>query len=353
MKPVGLKIAVDGKSMCSQMEIDVLLCALLSEKKADKWLQSKIMGENTKCGDLLDKYFDHIKSTTSKSNWRQIDNYIRNHIKPVIGQKKVGRLSENDLQAVVDRTFNSGLSHKTLSNIRACLMAFMKFCRRECVTAMHPEGIIIPNGAKRSNKAIADPRDIKILFSSSQTVWRSTVREDRYVHAYRFAVLTGLRLGELLGLQWRDILGDKITIRRALNDDDELTQGKNENARRTFIITGLAKQELDQQRSQLLREGIISDFVFPDKYANFTKQHTFRRFWSRYCSYNDISPITPYELRHTFVSVNFEMPEGLKKKIIGHSENMDTEGTYGHRINGDMEKAAQYSDRAFREIIKK
>ena len=35
----------------------------------------------------------------------------------------------------------------------------------------------------------------------------------------------------------------------------------------------------------------------------------------------------PYELRHTYVSVNDEMPTGLKKQVVGHSRSMDTEGS--------------------------
>lgn len=61
---------------------------------------------------------------------------------------------------------------------------------------------------------------------------------------------------------------------------------------------------------------------------------------------------TPYELRHTFVSINDEMPSGLKKMVVGHSQSMDTEGIYGHRKQGDMEKAASYVDRAFGDILK-
>lgn len=63
--------------------------------------------------------------------------------------------------------------------------------------------------------------------------------------------------------------------------------------------------------------------------------------------------VTPYELRHTYVSVNKEMPEGLKRLLVGHSEDMDTEGTYGHEMAGDLARAAEYSDAAFREILAK
>ncbi len=45
------------------------------------------------------------------------------------------------------------------------------------------------------------------------------------------------------------------------------------------------------------------------------------------------------------------MPEGLKKMVVGHSANMDTEGAYSHRKKGDMEKAADFTDNAFEEIL--
>lgn len=51
------------------------------------------------------------------------------------------------------------------------------------------------------------------------------------------------------------------------------------------------------------------------------------------------------------MSVNVEMPEGLKKMVVGHSANMDTEGTYSHKEKGDMEKAADFTDSAFNEIL--
>lgn len=324
-----------------------------AEKKADKWLEQQLVGEGTHCEVLLDKFYDHKKATTSKANYTQLEYYIRVYIKPVIGKKRIGRITENDLQNIIDNAFSSGLAHKTLCNIRATINAFMKYCRKAKTTALFPEGLVIPKGAKRREKHIAQPNDLKILFSKDQTMRYGKICTDRYIHAYRFAVLTGLRPGELLGLQWGDIDGDKLTIRRAVNDDGDITDGKNENARRTLSVKGLARKELDEQQTMLLRDRTISKFVFPDPYAEFTQQKRFRRSWERYCEYNGLSKITPYELRHTYVSVNDEMPDGLKKQALGHSENMDTEGIYGHSKIGDLDRIASYSDTAILNIIGK
>ena len=74
---------------------------------------------------------------------------------------------------------------------------------------------------------------------------------------------------------------------------------------------------------------------------------------SRYCKANQIPPVSLYELRHTFVSVNKEMPSSLKKMAVGHSKDMDTESTYGHQMADDLERAAAYSEAAFDAIIRK
>ena len=346
-----INVQLDGVRRSFTSSISGSKGKIKAEKAADKWLEGAVIGENTRVGQLLDKYFEHVKATTTKANYRQIDNYVRNHIKPIIGAKRIGRLTENDLQLVIDRAYKSGLAWKTLCNIRACLSAFMKYCRKSNVTKLHPEDITIPNGAKRPEKTIVGVEDIKTLFQSDKTMRYGKETLDIQIHAYRFSVLTGIRPGERTGLKWTDIKGDKLTVRGAINDDQEATRGKNQNASRTISIGPRAKRELDEQRKMLMQRGLISKYVFPDNDGNFIIQKRFRLRWYQYCEHNGVQKVTPYEMRHTFVSVNCEMPEGLKRLVIGHSENMDTEGTYGHEKAGDLELAAQYIETAFDKVL--
>lgn len=324
-----------------------------AERKADKWLEERTINENTKCEVLLDQFFTHVQVTTSKSNWRTMHSRIECHIKPQIGKKQINRLTTNDLQRVLDACYKKGMSKRAIKNVKADLMAFIKYCRCENVTRFFPEGLKIPAGARGSNKTIAEPKDICILFSSEKTSYCGKACTDWYIHAYRFMVLSGVRLGELLGLKWEDIVGNEIRIRRALNNENEFTEGKNERARRTISLRGLALEELEQQRLQQKAAGLSSQFVFSTPNGTPCFQGKFRRYWERYIKYNNIKKITPYELRHTYVSVNKEMPEGFKKLVVGHSQDMDTEGVYGHKMAGDLERAAEYSDRAFRNLIGK
>lgn len=62
--------------------------------------------------------------------------------------------------------------------------------------------------------------------------------------------------------------------------------------------------------------------------------------------------ISPYELRHTAFSIAQTLPEDLVKKMGGHSQNMDTFGMYGHKIDGDMQLTFRLMEERFLSLIK-
>ena len=56
-------------------------------------------------------------------------------------------------------------------------------------------------------------------------------------------------------------------------------------------------------------------------------------------------------MRHTFVSISKQLPEGKVKSLVGHSRNMDTYGIYGHEVNGELERTAKELDEIFNGIL--
>ena len=226
--------------------------------------------------------------------------------------------------------------------------------RQHGKTRLYPETLTIPAGARRPEKKIVSPDGIVKLFSSDMTTWRGKPVKDWYIHAYRFAVITGLRPGELTGLEDKsDIKGSKVIVRRSINVRKEITQGKNHNAQRTFQLPEIGMEEVKAQRAMLKEAGMISPYLFPGPDGGPLVNKNFIRAWKRYCRANGIPETTLYELRHTYVSINKEMPEGLKKMVIGHSRDMDTEGTYGHAMAGDLKRAADYTGQAMDAILHK
>ncbi len=322
-----------------------------ANKKADDWLDEGICASRAKADRLLDEYLAMVEQTTGKSNLIKERYHVDNFIRPKIGHKRMDAVTESDCQEIINAAYKKRddatgktveRSKKTLINIRATINAFLKFCRRKKVTALRPESLDIPKGARYKGVSILQPRDIITLFTSDQCLFRGKLQFDDYIYAYRFAVLTGIRPGELRGLRWDDIDGNRVAIRRAINTHDEVTQGKNQNAIRSFPLSDLAQAVLSGQR---LLSG--KDFVvFP-----VSSTQNFRKRWEKYCVSNGIAPISLYSLRHTFVSVVKTLPEGEVKSLVGHSKSMDTFGVYGHELAGDSQKSSDDVNRLFQQIL--
>ena len=135
----------------------------------------------------------------------------------------------------------------------------------------------------------------------------------------------------------------QVMVRRSINVHGEETHGKNENARRSFILTDTAAAILADQRLLTGAEDSVFDIQ---------SESTYRHSWKRYCEANDIDYIPPYNLRHTFVSVAKTLPEGEVKPLVGHSRQMDTYGTYAHLLQGEEVQTAQALEGRLQKLLK-
>ena len=85
-------------------------------------------------------------------------------------------------------------------------------------------------GRETKGKGSYSPIRCGYCFPPTPRVIRGKVEADENIHAYRLAVMTGLRPGELLGLRVGDVDGNRLHLSRAINTLNEETSGKNENA---------------------------------------------------------------------------------------------------------------------------
>ena len=310
--------------------------------KADAWLESGITAAGMRIGELYQQFKATAEETAGTSAKRQLNYFGDSWILPALGQKKISSLCDQDIQNILDKAAAAGMSKKTIQGINGTINKFLKYCRRCKATAFRPEEVQIPASARLKGKQVLQPEDFAILFrEDSYTAYGKRVKEE-YIHAYRFMVLTGMRPGELRGLRLEDISGRRVTIRRAVNNYGETTRGKNENALRSFILSDMAKRELDAQ----LAEYPGRDYVF-----DMPSGEVFHHHWQRFCKSNGITLISPYELRHTFVSVVKRLPAGEVKPLVGHSENMDTFGVYSHELNGEAQAIADSVNSLFMQIL--
>lgn len=339
--------------------------------KADAWLDEGLVNQNTRVSVLWDQFIAHEQALTGSANVKNLQCYGRNYILPIIGHLRVDKLTQAKLQQALELSFQHGtltphpqrrrakgpLSKKTLMNIAATEKKFVKYLRTELHATTLDPTLTIPTSARTRPKQILQPDALRILFSSDKTLYRGKLVMDDYIYAYRLQTALGLRPGELLGLQVGDVRldtadGGRLYIRRSINRDGIVTEGKNDHALREITLPPIAKQILRAQLQLLRDQGIPLNFT--TSLFQITAQSSYRRRWQLYQQVNNIvttRPITPYELRHTFVSIVKYLPAGQIKPLVGHSDAMDTFGQYSHAINGEAEQLASDVNALFSKIL--
>ena len=310
------------------------------QAKADAWLDGNIEGANTEVSKMFEKFIAEKEASTSASNVLKIKSIYKIWIEPNIGDLKIINVEEQNLQKILDMAFQKKLAEKSLENIKFVLCTFIKFCRKRKTTTLYPESLKIPENASKRESRILLPEDLCKLFLSDKTLYRDKEVEDEYINAYRFQVVTGLRPGELMALRWADIENDTVYVKNSKNYLNEFTTGKGDNAKRKFVLTRLAKIVLTCQPDD-------TEFVFGDMNLS-----TYSKRWKIYCDHNNISYVSLYELRHTFVSIAQKLPDEKRRLILGYSENRTAYDEYSQEINGDREKAALEIDAIFANLLK-
>lgn len=327
-----------------------------ANRKADAWLDEGIANAAKRCTEVWAEFMVSVRATAGSSYIDQVEKFGRNYILPVIGACRIGDLNAGMLQDVLNRSYKEGsmnpdskrksrgnLSKKTLQDIRGIEVAFVNWARQHKYTALRPEdeSLTVPKGARNKGKKILQPNALRVLLSTDTRVVRGKVEPDENIHAYRVAVMTGLRPGELLGLRVGDVEGNRLHLHRAINRQNEETTGKNENAIRTVVLYPLAAAEIYAQLQQRTceEERPLRD---DDPIFLLKNQQSLYNYWQFYQHCNGINPpVSLYELRHTFVSmIEDAVSPAQLRRMVGHSKNMDTYGWYSHAVEGRADAAA-------------
>lgn len=324
------------------------------ERKADR-LEKKAgaASENSRFGSLWVGYLALKRDTTGTENYTKIEQMGRLWLLPKLEHSRVCAISGQDWQDCITAAYKKGLSKRTCGTIRTTITGFCRYLRKmRKIDIEVPDSLVIPTAAPTKERRILQPDDLKTLFSVDYITRYGRRETAFFIHAWRFLVVTGLRRGELCGLKRENLQGNVLTIRRSINRHLEETNGKTENAARSFVLSDHALQILADQRRALSQAGLLSPvWLFPDEDGERLDPNRLYDRWQTYRKQHGIA-CSLHELRHTFISISkADVPEPLLKRVVGHSRSMDTFGVYGHDVDGELERTARILDGAFDRLL--
>ena len=310
-------------------------------RKYEQWYFDEGTGEKT-VSKVASEFLEDVKARRGALSeaYSQYERYIRLYIVPKCGSKKICKMTLRDWQSVINEATgqNKPLSEKTLKNLRGIIMGIIKFGYEDYQCELPRGDLYIPRGHSKKEKEILQPEDVKRLLEPSE-LW--------YYNVFVIGLTTGMRPGEILGLRLDDVKGNTIRIKRSVNASGQITEGKNENARRVIPIGNLTRAILDKTIQRNKENNLQTEWIFCSPDGSMGNQSTMRNHWNALKKERNL-PGSVYSLRHTFISMMKNvLPEQMIKDIVGHSVSMTTFETYGHILEGEDRRAAEVIDLTF------
>ncbi len=289
----------------------------------------------------LDEWLENYVKPSSKI--RTYENYIyltTRHVKAKLGEYELDNLTPIIIQRFLTELMQSGnvrtgkgLSSNSINSIITVVQSSLKIAYDLSLTKEY-----IANKIKRPKK---NEREVSCFSLAEQNQIEQLVKESK--HRKHFGILlclySGLRLGELLALEWQDV----DTIKGIISVNKSCHDGKDANGK--FIrITDTPKTSsskrvipLPKQILPLLKEhkkNSISAYVIADKKGKPVPVRSYQRSFELILKKLKIDHKGFHSLRHTFATRALECGIDVKTlaDILGHKNPTVTLNRYVHSL---------------------
>ena len=300
-------------------------------------------------GEWLDRWMeDYAAHTLRPSTLRSYEQYIRCYIKPCLGGKTVSRITRMDIQKLYTKLKHEGrvhdhpeYGHELSDSMVLRIHAMLHRCLRDAETAH----VILRNPVAGAAvpKAASKPR--QILTREQMDAFLAVVDKNETWRDFFYTELTtGLRRGEICGLQWSDFDGNTGTLKvgRTLHSQrkGEYTVGetKTNQGMRTIILPHSVTEILQRRKVDGISQWIFPDPVKPEDPVDPNAAY---RHMKTLLQRTGLPSIRFHDLRHTFAT--HALTSGVDAKtlsgILGHTNASFTLDTYTH-VTSDMQKQA-------------
>ena len=297
------------------------------------------MTNNTQYKTLLNEWLKSKQPMITASTHANFVLIAENHLIPYFGKRKIGSITEADIQEYILYLFkegrldkNGGLTVKTIRDVILVLRLSLTYGFKEkAIPLLNWELVEYPkeDGVHRV-VSLSKEQEQELI----QCIY---LHLNRKTSGILIALLTGIRIGELCGLQMKDIsLTDNTisinrTVQRIYDKRKETTYinigpPKTKSSIRTIPFPSLLGNIIKKYMTDNPNHFFLTGKSKP------TEPRTYRQFFSRFIQRYNLPKVKFHEIRHTFAVRAIEIPDfDIKSlsEILGHKNVSFTLNVYG------------------------
>ncbi len=326
--------------------------------------------DKTSVNSLLDSWLEQLKA--KKLRERTYSDYVsllRRYVRPQIGQRKVSSIEPDDIQRVINKMLEQKLGARTIRYTHTVMSMAFKY-------AVYPRKLLETNPADADFITLpqSERRDYVWLNEESAQSFLEALKDSEHALLFEFALADGMRPGEYLALQWKDIDSKQATIRvertvywrrekwEVEGSEDKMPwtfqETKNKKSKRLlplprYLVKQLAEHKMQQNQLRLKAKNRWqeNDLVFCSEIGTPIAPWNLRRRYFKPILEKAKLPdaIRLYDLRHSFATMLLEMGEDVKKvsEFLGHASTKTTQDIYQHV---DVDMMREVADRMERRL---
>lgn len=190
--------------------------ARMRELMSEALPEPRSAGERLTVAEVGDRYVTHRRRLKRKpSTIENIESEIRTHLAPFFRDRSMDRITPEDVADLVANLEGKELAPKTIKNVIATFSAMFNFAcapRRRWATQNPCVGAELPAVEEETEIRFLTVDELHLLVVHA----RRGIFQTLDAALYLVAAMTGLRLGELVALRWRDVdwIAGKIRVRQ-------------------------------------------------------------------------------------------------------------------------------------------
>ena len=308
----------------------------------------KIAPSSLRFKDVAEQWLDGKNNRLKEWTRRGYRASLDNEILPVFGPRKLREISVDDVARFIRKLEAKGLASSTIDSHLKPLSGTFKYAVRRGMISASPVSALTRDDRPvraQSKKAYEwTTEEIQSLFLAA--VLRAKEPESRadYTLLFRVAVYAGLRLGELLGLQWQDVDLEEgtINVQRQFDKTGQVSPPKTKAAiRRVPIRPELVKALREHKMASPFSKD--EDFVFASKTGGPKLHRTVQRAFESIRDKANLPEIlTFHDLRHAFASVAVHAGADplFLATVLGHADVTITMRVYTHLFDRPQREAS-------------